>query len=368
MTQKDVYERLAEHLSHLGMGYPFREVLVAILRENFSPQEAEVALAIPTKPVPLQPVEVDEILKGIDLPREKLVEILETLSRKGLLYSGRTDKSERGFALQQVGFGFPQTFFWKNEDTPHARKMAGMIAEYFSRTVTQEAFAGPAVKAYRYIPVSRTIPTTKQAIFPYEMMETVIEKAEVIALAHCPCRVAYRLAGKGCEHPTEVCMKYNDMARYVIDKGFARKISKQEALELIRKSEEAGLVHFVDNAEGEIQHNCNCCGCACWNVGSIRRRKIPRDALMATYFMRDTDKDACTGCGACVEICPVQALRLEADLPVVDRAWCIGCGVCATVCPADAVVIKVREDRKGTAPASSFRALHENIRKEKGLD
>jgi Fe-S-cluster-containing hydrogenase component 2 len=368
MTQKDVYERLAEHLSRLGMGYPFREELVVILKENFSPQEAEVALAIPANPVPLEPVEVDDILKGIDLPRAELVEILENLSGRGLLFSGRTDKGDKGFALQQVGFGFPQTFFWRNEDTPHARKMAGMTAKYFNRAVTREAFSGPATKAYRYIPVGRTIPTTKQAIFPSEMMETVIEKADVIAVAHCPCRVAYRLAGKGCEHPTEVCMKYNDMARYVIDKGFAREISKQEALELIRKSEEAGLVHFVDNAEGEIQHNCNCCGCACWNVGSIRRRKIPRDALMATYFMRDTNRDACTGCGACAEICPVEALRLEGDFPVVDEAWCIGCGVCATVCPADAVVIKVREDRKGTAPASDFRQLHKRIRKEKGLE
>lgn len=368
MTRKDVYERLAEHLSHLGMGFPFREELVAILKENFSPREAEVALAIPTKPVPLQPLEVDEIQEGIDLSKEELAEILESLSRRGLIFSGRTGKGEKGYALQQVGFGFPQIFFWKNEDTPHGRKMAAMTAKYFNRTVTQEAFSGTATKPYRYIPVGRTIPATKQAIFPYEMMETVIGKAEVIALAHCACRVTYRLAGKGCEHPTEVCMKYNDMARYVIDRGFAREISKQEALDLIRKSEEAGLVHFVDNAEGEIQHNCNCCGCACWNVGSIRRRKIPRDALMATYFMRDTDQEACTGCGACAEICPVEAVRLEGDLPVVDEAWCIGCGVCATVCPADAVVIKVREDRKGTAPTSSFTELHKRIRKEKGLE
>jgi len=367
MNRKDVYQRLADHLSNLGMGYPFREELVAILKENFDPQEAEVALAIPTRPVPLEPVDVDEIQKGIELPKEKLTEILENLSRRGLLFSGKTKRGKKGFALQQVGFGFPQTFFWKNEDTPHARKMAAMTAKYFNRTVTQEAFSGQATKPYRYIPVGRTVPTTKQAIFPFEMMEAVIEKAEVIAVAHCGCRVAYRLAGKGCEHPTEVCMKYNDMARYVIEKGFAREISKQEALELIKKSEEAGLVHFVDNAEGEIQHNCNCCGCACWNVGSIRRRKIPRDALMATYFMRETDRDACTGCGACVEICPVEALRMERDLPVVDEAWCIGCGVCATVCPADAVAIKVREDRKRAAPASNFIELHKRIRQEKGL-
>ena len=105
MQTENVYTKLAEHLSCLGMGYPFREELVAILKENFSPQEAEVALAIPTKPVPLQPVEVDEILKGMDMPREKLVEILETLSRKGLLYSGRTDKGDEGFALQTIERG-----------------------------------------------------------------------------------------------------------------------------------------------------------------------------------------------------------------------------------------------------------------------
>jgi len=42
--------------------------------------------------------------------------------------------------------------------------------------------------------------------------------------------------------------------------------------------------------------------------------------------------------------------------------------VCATVCPADAVVIKVREDKTGTAPASDFTELHKRIRKEKGLE
>jgi hypothetical protein len=177
MRTENVYTKLAEHLSYLGMGYPFREELVAILKENFSPQEAEVALAIPTKPIPLQPVEVDEIQKGVDLPREELVGILESLSQRGLLFSARTDQGGKGYAIQQVGFGFPQTFFWKNEDTPHARKMAAMTAKYFNRTVTQEAFSGSATKPYRYIPVGRTIPTTKQAIFPFEMMESVIGKA-----------------------------------------------------------------------------------------------------------------------------------------------------------------------------------------------
>jgi Fe-S-cluster-containing hydrogenase component 2 len=365
MTTDNVYTRLAEHVSRLGMGYPVREDLVAILRELFSPLEAEVALAIPTRPIPLEPVSVDEIRKGADLDRSALVEVLEGLDQKGLLYSAHLQSGEKGYALHQVGFGFPQTFHWKGEDTPQARKMARLTAKYFNRQVTREAFSPSETKPYRYIPVGKTVPAGLQAIYPFHMMEHVVENARVIAVAHCPCRMAYRLAGKGCDHPTEVCMKFNDMARYVIDKGLAKEISKEEALEIVRQTEEAGLVHFVDNAEGEIQHNCNCCGCACWNVGSIRRRKIPRDVLMATYFVRTTDEGQCTGCGECEDICPVQAVKLEGGLPVIDEAWCIGCGVCGNVCPTGAVQLKVRPDRSGALSARTFRELHEKIREEK---
>ncbi|PIV20832.1 MAG: hypothetical protein COS40_10465, partial [Deltaproteobacteria bacterium CG03_land_8_20_14_0_80_45_14] len=48
----NIYKKLAKHLSSLGMGYPEKEELLEILRENFTPLEAEVALAIPTKVIP----------------------------------------------------------------------------------------------------------------------------------------------------------------------------------------------------------------------------------------------------------------------------------------------------------------------------
>ena len=367
MTTDSVYARLAEHLSRLGMGYPVREDLLDMLKEVFTPLEAEAALAIPNRPIPLEPVRVDEIAKGTELTREALVEVLEGLDQKGLLFSAVMENGEKGYALHQVGFGFPQTFHWKGEDTPQARKMASLTAKYFNRQVTREAFSPSETKPYRYIPVGKTVPAGVQAVYPFHMMEEVIRKARLIAVAHCPCRIAFRLAGKGCDHPTEVCVKFNNMARYVIDKGLAKEISREEALELVRKTEEAGLVHFVDNAEGDVQHNCNCCGCACWNVGSIRRRKIPRDVLMATYFIRTTDESLCTGCGECADICPVQAVKLEGDLPVIEEGWCIGCGVCATVCTSGAVQITIRPDKSGALPAPTFRELHEKIKEEKGL-
>ncbi len=160
-------------------------------------------------------------------------------------------------------------------------------------------------------------------------------------------------------------MKFDELADFVIDQGLARELTKEEALDVIRVTEEAGLVHFVDNAVGEIKHNCNCCGCACWNLGNIRRRKIPRDSIMATYFMRETNSDDCMGCGDCATICPVDAVQILDGVPIIDREWCIGCGVCATVCPTNAVVLNVREDKIGEGPAGTFRELHHKILNEK---
>jgi ferredoxin len=349
------------------MGMPPNEDLLAILRENLTQEESGILLLLPTRVTPLEPVSVDEIAMNANLPRRKLLEKLDDLADRGLLFTGKTKDGKKGYSLQQVGFGFPQTFFWEGEDTPHARNMVNLIGRYFNRQVTAQAYAGSDTKASRYIPINNTIDHDTQSVFPYHMMEQVISQAKVFAVAHCPCRVVMQLRDRGCEHPLEVCMKFDDMAEYLIERGLGRQITREEALEVVRKSEEAGLVHFVDNAIKDIKHNCNCCGCACWNVGNIKRRKIPRDVLMATYFIRKTDIGECNGCGNCVKICPVDAVTIDEEKSSVDKDWCIGCGLCVQKCPTGAAKLRLRPDRNNQSPLPDFKALHEKILNEKGL-
>lgn len=49
------------------------------------------------------------------------------------------------------------------------------------------------------------------------------------------------------------------------------------------------------------------------------------------------DPDKCTGCGACVDACPVEAISLNDDVAVVDEDTCTECGLCVDECPNDAI-------------------------------
>ncbi len=55
--------------------------------------------------------------------------------------------------------------------------------------------------------------------------------------------------------------------------------------------------------------------------------------------MQLADRENCTGCGACTEICPRGAIAFRDDeegfpTPQIDGAKCVDCGLCARSCPA----------------------------------
>jgi uncharacterized protein (DUF362 family)/NAD-dependent dihydropyrimidine dehydrogenase PreA subunit len=51
------------------------------------------------------------------------------------------------------------------------------------------------------------------------------------------------------------------------------------------------------------------------------------------------DPELCTGCGACIDQCPVSALTMKGEVPVVDSDICITCFCCQEICPEKAMTL-----------------------------
>ena len=48
------------------------------------------------------------------------------------------------------------------------------------------------------------------------------------------------------------------------------------------------------------------------------------------------NRDVCTGCGGCIDLCPVMAISMVDDKPLVDNETCTECEICVKVCPVNA--------------------------------
>jgi len=350
-----MYQQLMRHLGEVGTGYPQSDEFLEVLEKTLSEEEAAIALGLPTRLLPFEVEDIDTIAGRVGKPVKEVKPILDRLADRALVYKRTMENGKPGYAFIQMSFGIPQIFYWKGEITDQVREISGPLGLFLMKATPQ--FRGTDnTRLFRYVPVNKAVDHAVQGVFTYDQMSEVVDKARRIAVVHCPCRQAVRLlTDRGCDHSLEVCLKFNDMAEFVINQGLGRELSKEEALEKIRQAEEEGLIHFVDNCQDEVQHNCNCCSCCCWNVTPIKQRKIPRDYLMATYYLRTTDEEECTGCGQCAEDCPLDIIAMENDLPVVDEDVCIGCGVCLLHCPTDAAQLKRKDE---TTPLSDFSTLY----------
>jgi NAD-dependent dihydropyrimidine dehydrogenase PreA subunit len=53
--------------------------------------------------------------------------------------------------------------------------------------------------------------------------------------------------------------------------------------------------------------------------------------------MMQVDLEKCTGCGECLESCPVEAISMIAGRAAIDADTCLGCGACVQACKRGAI-------------------------------
>ncbi len=329
---EDIYRRLAQRLDAIPNGFPATAsgIELRLLAKMFKPEEAALAGVMRLTREPAA-----DIAARAGMDADLAHRTLKDMARKGLI---RTKREGR-----QLTFGLmPFVVGIYEEQLPRMdAELAALFEEYFQETrgggITSTA---PAI--HRVIPVEEAIPCDLE-IFPYKRATEMLEAAKAWGVRDCICRVQRRLIGHGCDHPVESCLVFAPVEGVFDSSEATRAISKEEALRILRETEEAGLVHTTGNYRDGHSYICNCCACCCGVLRGLVEFGLP-NAVAHSGFRAVVDTEACAGCGACVERCQFGALAVPGDTCIVDPVRCVGCGLCATGCTTGALHLERRAD------------------------
>ena len=177
---------------------------------------------------------------------------------------------------------------------------------------------GNGVNFMRVMPVMSAIENNTHTA-SYDELTTIIDNAKAISVGPCSCRRSRRLMGEGCGHLEEdMCIYLDDNAINFSKNGEHRLVSKEEAYEILKRAEDNGLVHDVNQAPGfdGVTAICNCCGCSCYALRITELFRSPEG--VRSNFIARVDKDKCVACGQCVENCQPNAVKLGQKLCTTD--------------------------------------------------
>ncbi|MFZ4615172.1 MAG: 4Fe-4S dicluster domain-containing protein [Rectinemataceae bacterium] len=324
---KDVFENLALFLDRLPAGYPAAPggVELRILRKLFTAQEAAFFLHLS-----LLAERARVLAFRARMPEAEVTPLLDRMAQKGLISVHRERDGSSSYSVNQYVVGFME------EQVDRFDRELAELAEEYNPTFFKE---GPwtRVPQIRTIPIGASI-SLEYAVMPYERAEEIVGAHSRFAVRNCVCRQEHALLGEGCGKPLDMCLSFDEGADASVASGRARSISRQEALDIFRRADEAGLVLQPSNSRDPI-FICACCGCCCGVLRGIKQFDKPAD-LVANAFIVAHDADSCTVCGICLGRCQMDAISLVGGAISLNADRCIGCGLCVSSCAPGAMKLR----------------------------
>lgn len=365
MKEGEIYEKLREKMNRFPVRVPRTGEITEMLKVLYTPEEAEFLVHFTA---PFQdPETMDQIVEKMGKPRERVQKIIDSLILRGLLYRFKTRDGTVYYTMMPLVPGLELYYFSSGSESDEKRKAAELFNEYYVNGLGTELGASNYPWA-RLMPSEKTITVDKElstdlVILPFEKMSEFLNTSRKIAVINCSCRVI-----KQCDHPLETCLVFDSVAEYMVERGFGRYLNLEEALELVEKTEEAGLVHNTTNTQMKPTFVCSCCTCACIILRGLAELNNPR-AFAKSNFLPVRDDETCTKCKTCVNVCPMKANIYhpahdnEPERILFLEERCIGCGLCAYHCANNAIkLIKVRDQiPEKTFPEALMRFEAERI-------
>ncbi|MBS4539410.1 FAD-dependent oxidoreductase [Clostridium sp. D2Q-11] len=281
-----------------------------ILEPVVSEEMAEVALCLELR----KPKSAEEIAFECGKPLEVTAKLLWELAVAGVAFVNKIDGTDKYWHDIWVP-GHMEMMANNKENVKKYPQIAKAFDDYGKRKGPMAAGIFPVgTGPMRVIPIETAIEgETRRA--SYEEVSKYLNENTIFSVSDCSCRTSRESMGEGCGHLKEdMCIQMGHAAEYYIRTGRGREITREEAFEIIKKAEENGLMHSIPNTDGpgETHAICNCCGCSCFAM-RIAGMFLNTDMVRSNYVSQ-IDEDMCVGCGECVEICPVNALKLGQKL------------------------------------------------------
>lgn len=365
------YTQAAEVICKQGMfPFPVNDTTVSIVKnvvgeDKENKDELELISAFRDKASQT----MEQLITSSGFSREKIDRLATSLAKKGLIFNQPNSAGimvYRLLPLMLVGvleYKFMGELKWDAKELELAQLFQNLMEQVrdqvqgnydnlipvfkaappVDRTVpTRVTEEGNTIKT---IPIDRTVEMPEEFVLPSQSVEEIIQKFKEIAVGRCFCRQRRKVLGDPCDTdaPVENCFTFGKSARHTVAQGFSRMVAKDEALNIMKEAEAAGLVHKAfhpGSKESRPETSiCNCCKDCCDTLKLWREGVFP--LVNSTYYLSVIDQDLCSGCETCVDQCPMEAIVInDGGTAERDEESCFGCGICARFCPEGAVSLK----------------------------
>ncbi len=343
MNENGIYELLRQAIDKLGLGFSATKtgVEIKLLKKIFTEEDARMWLHLTDE---LEAPEV--IAKRANMDTEQAAAKLADLNEKGLTFIKR-----KGDTIYYAAIPFAHGLY-EHQLKKMDKELAQLFYDFFNAEQIQkgpEVVRDPEIAmTHRTIPVNEPVKIS-QPVATYDDARDIIKSKERIAVCDCVCAVVQERIGKTCEKPKEVCLHFDFYAENSVEQGIGRWITQEEALEVLDKAEENGLIHQPANMINP-ESLCNCCADCCCELGVIKKLGSPAVFIPSNYFAL-VNAELCNACEVCMDRCPMDAIGMNAeDVAEINRDNCIGCGLCINTCPTEALMLMAKPEGEQQEP------------------